>query len=52
MDGMIWLIPIALAMGFAALMAFMWSVRNRQYDDMRGASMRILIDDPDDRPLP
>jgi cbb3-type cytochrome oxidase maturation protein len=44
------LIPIALALGVAGLGAFMWSLRNSQYDDLDGASERILFDD--DRPKP
>jgi cbb3-type cytochrome oxidase maturation protein len=50
MDGMIFLIPIALLMGFIGLLAFLWNLKNRQYDDPKGAAMRILNDD--DFPLP
>lgn len=41
----LFLIPIALVMGLAGLCAFLWSLRNGQYDDLEGASVRILIDD-------
>ena len=34
---------VVLAAGF--LIAFFWSVRNGQYDDPYGASVRILFDD-------
>ena len=34
---------VVLAGGFLA--AFFWSVRNGQYDDTYGASVRILFDD-------
>ena len=34
---------VTLAIGF--LVAFFWSVRNGQYDDTYGASVRILFDD-------
>ncbi|MGO7763288.1 cbb3-type cytochrome oxidase assembly protein CcoS [Rhizobium ruizarguesonis] len=45
------LIPVALALGAIALGAFMWSLRNGQYDDLAGAAERILFehrDRPDD----
>jgi len=40
-----YLIPIALGLGLAALAAFMWSLKTRQYDDLEGAAARILEDD-------
>jgi len=44
-----WLIIIALGMGLAGLAAFLWSLRNGQYDDLDGAAERVLLDDdPDD----
>jgi cbb3-type cytochrome oxidase maturation protein len=39
------LVPIALAMGIAGLGAFLWSLKHGQYDDLEGASARILLDD-------
>ena len=50
MEGMFVLIPIALFMGFIGLLAFLWNLKNKQYDDPKGAAMRILNDD--DFPLP
>ncbi|MFM7404662.1 MAG: cbb3-type cytochrome oxidase assembly protein CcoS [Erythrobacter sp.] len=47
MTGLAFLIPIALGMGLLGLVAFMWSMREGQYDDMDGAANRILIDDDD-----
>ncbi len=41
------LIPVALGLGVMALGAFMWSLRNGQYDDLAGASERILFDNRD-----
>jgi cbb3-type cytochrome oxidase maturation protein len=35
-------------MGLGALIAFLWALRSGQYDDMEGASQRIL--DRDDVP--
>ena len=49
-----YLIPVALVLGGAGLAAFMWSLRNRQYEDLDGAAERILFDDDHpmrDRPL-
>jgi cbb3-type cytochrome oxidase maturation protein len=48
MDIMIVLIPGALALGALGLVAFFWSLRAGQYEDLDGAANRILIDDEDD----
>jgi cbb3-type cytochrome oxidase maturation protein len=45
MDVLIYLIPIALGLGFVGLMGFMWTLKNGQYDDIEGAKWRILSDD-------
>ena len=45
-----YLIPIGLVLAAAGLLAFMWSLRSGQYDDLDGASERILFDE--DRPAP
>ncbi len=42
------LIPLALFLGLLGLIAFIWSVRRDQYEDLDGAAQRILIDDPTD----
>ncbi|AGA09877.1 cytochrome oxidase maturation protein, cbb3-type (plasmid) [Sinorhizobium meliloti GR4] len=42
------LVPVALAMGFVGLLAFFWSLRSGQYDDLDGAAERILLDDEED----
>ncbi|MGL6043013.1 MAG: cbb3-type cytochrome oxidase assembly protein CcoS [Sandaracinobacteroides sp.] len=44
------LLPIALLLGLVGLVAYLWSVRSGQYDDLDGAARRILTDDDDDRP--
>ncbi|WP_296717534.1 cbb3-type cytochrome oxidase assembly protein CcoS [Erythrobacter sp.] len=49
MTGLAFLIPIALGMGLVGLVAFLWSMRDGQYDDMDGAAARILIEE--DEPL-
>ena len=50
MSGLVILVPVALGLGLLGLAAFFWSLRHRQYDDMDGAALRILIDA--DTPLP
>jgi cbb3-type cytochrome oxidase maturation protein len=45
MNVLVYLVPMALALGLTALIAFFWSIRNRQYDDMEGAALRVLTDD-------
>jgi len=39
------LVPIALALGGLGLVAFLWSLRSGQYDDLDGAAVRVLADD-------
>jgi cbb3-type cytochrome oxidase maturation protein len=48
MTVLLFLIPTALALGALGLMAFLWSLRNGQFDDLDGAANRVLLDD--DRP--
>ncbi len=48
MTGLAILIPIALGMGLLGLVAFLWSMRDGQYDDMDGAANRILIDEDEE----
>nr|WP_265519735.1 cbb3-type cytochrome oxidase assembly protein CcoS [Nitratireductor luteus] len=38
-------------MGITALLAFLWSLHEGQYEDLDGAAVRILIDEDEDRPL-
>jgi cbb3-type cytochrome oxidase maturation protein len=45
MDVLLYLIPIALLLGLTGLVAFLWTMKNNQYDDMDGAAHRILNDD-------
>lgn len=47
MNGLAFLIPIALCLGMAGLAAFFWSMRDGQYEDLDGAANRILIDEED-----
>jgi cbb3-type cytochrome oxidase maturation protein len=49
MSSLIYLIPLALVLGGAALAAFMWSLRSGQYDDLDGAAERIFLEVDGDR---
>lgn len=44
MNTLIYLIPVALFLGGLGLVAFLWSIRSGQYDDLEGAAHRILDD--------
>ena len=46
------LIPASLLLGAIGLVAFVWSLKSRQYDDPEGDARRILTRDWDDRPKP
>lgn len=48
MSAVLFLIPIALFLGALGLVAFLWSLRSGQYDDLEGAARRILTDDEED----
>lgn len=45
MNSLLYLIPIALALGFLGLLAFLWTIKSDQYEDLDGAAHRILFDD-------
>ncbi|MFL5162277.1 MAG: cbb3-type cytochrome oxidase assembly protein CcoS, partial [Microvirga sp.] len=45
MEVLIYLVPMALLLGLSGLAAFLWSLRNGQYDDVQGAAVRMLSDD-------
>ena len=44
------LIPVSLIMGGMGLLAFIWSLKNHQYEDPKGDAQRILSSEWDDRP--
>ncbi|AAM54767.1 cbb3-type cytochrome oxidase assembly protein CcoS [Rhizobium sp. MC63] len=48
MNMLIYLMPIALLMGGMGLLAFLWSLTSRQYEDLEGAAWRILVEDETD----
>ncbi len=45
MQVLIYLVPTALLLGLSGLAAFLWSLKNGQYDDVDGAALRVLTDD-------
>lgn len=52
MDVLIILVPVSLILSIAALLAFLWTLRSSQYDDLEGDAWRILMEDdelPDDK---
>lgn len=44
MNGLAILIPVALLLGSSGLVAFFWALRSGQFEDLEGASIRILED--------
>jgi cbb3-type cytochrome oxidase maturation protein len=50
MTNLLILIPVALGLGLLGLLAFVWTLRSGQYDDLDGAAERILHEDEDDAP--
>ena len=47
-----WLVPIALGMGLVGLLAFLWSMRSGQLEDLDGAAHRVLLNQAAEAPLP
>ncbi|WP_375262258.1 cbb3-type cytochrome oxidase assembly protein CcoS [Palleronia sp.] len=45
------LIPTSIGLGLIGLVAFLWSMRSGQYEDLSGSAERVLLDE-EDRPLP
>lgn len=44
MNGLLWLIPVALLLGALGLAAFLWALNSGQFEDLDGAGARILFD--------
>lgn len=47
MNVLAYLIPVALLMGLAGLIAFLWSLKSGQFDDLQGATYRALFEEDD-----
>ncbi len=41
------LIPVSIGLGLLGLVAFLWSLRHHQYDDIEGDQARILFNEKD-----
>lgn len=50
MNAIFFLLPFSLLLALGALVAFWWTLRNKQYDDPQGDASRILYDHEDDGP--
>ena len=46
MTALAWLILAALGLGGLGLAAFLWSLKNKQFEDLEGAAWRALDDEP------
>ncbi len=46
------LIPVSLFLGCVGLVAFVWAMRSKQFDDPQGDASRILTKEFDDKPAP
>jgi len=44
------LVPLALLLAAAGVLAFRWAVRDGQFDDVETPAIRILLDDENDKP--
>ena len=51
MNVIIFIIPIALLLGFIGLVAFVWALKSGQFDDLDGAAVRILDEELEERPI-
>jgi cbb3-type cytochrome oxidase maturation protein len=45
MEVLVILVPLALGLGLAGLIGFLWSLKSGQYDDLDGAAWRAISDD-------
>jgi cbb3-type cytochrome oxidase maturation protein len=45
MNVLVYLVPMALGLGLIGLVAFLWTLKSGQYDDVEGAALRVLSDD-------
>ncbi len=45
MESIYLLVPISVILVFVIAIAFWWSVRSGQFDDLEGPAFRVLMDD-------
>lgn len=52
MESVYLLIPVSVILVFGIALAFWWSVRSGQFDDLEGPGFRVLMDDnPPTKPV-
>ena len=49
MESVYLLVPVSVVLVFGIAVAFWWSVRSGQFDDLEGPGFRVLMDE--DRPV-
>ncbi len=52
MNILFFLIPVSLLLLGAAIWAFLWAVKNDQFEDLDGPAHSILFDDDEEGPKP
>ena len=52
MEVVYFLLPLALLLVVAGVLAFWWACHDGQFDDMKTPAMRILFDDPESELTP
>jgi cbb3-type cytochrome oxidase maturation protein len=52
MSALLYLIPVSIILGAVGLMAFLWSYRSGQYQDLEGSAERVLFDEDDKPDMP
>ena len=50
MNVLVVLVPVSLLLGLGGLVAFLWTLKSDQYEDLEGDAWRILQEDEDDQP--
>lgn len=45
MNILVILVPLALFLGLLGLVAFLWALKRKQFDDLEGAGWRAISDD-------
>ena len=50
MESVYLLIPVSVLLVFGIAIAFCWSVRSGQFDDLEGPGFRVLMDDNPPKP--
>ncbi|RXH03439.1 MULTISPECIES: cbb3-type cytochrome oxidase assembly protein CcoS [Bradyrhizobium] len=50
MEVIVFLVPLALLLGVIGLLAFLWSLKSGQFDDLDGAAWRAIAEDAIESP--